>query len=212
MQLLWSSIKINQLGRLSFSVRDDAHSSSFHRRLAEEVKFVELFASYLKEFDSLLFSNPWLPVKCDVERLFFFCFFSPYDNIDKSIWRTYLAYCSCCFEDEVHALSSYDHLQCFSPRRIGVLNSCRFKVKFLLSLMNLCLTEPYTDPRHWMCTTFANALLCLLKCILCYQWFGSVFFYCCCISGVYLWSALSGSSIYGLFFYFEWAGDKTIWG
>lgn len=56
-------------------------------------------------------------------------------------------------------------------RRIRILD--RFKtdrhVEVLTVIVNELLSnrEPYTDPRHWMCTTFANALLCLLIYIYC---------------------------------------------
>lgn len=84
-------IKTNKLRTLSFPASGTMYMQPFRhpplRQLAEEVKFVELFSSYLKEFDSLLFSNPWLPVKCDVEQCGSSC--SPYGNVDKSIWRIY---------------------------------------------------------------------------------------------------------------------------
>lgn len=173
-------------------VRDNihaaVHSSSFHRRLAEEMKFVEVFSSYLKEFDSLLFSNPWLPIKCDVERLFF----SPYGNIDKSIWRTYLVNCRWRWS-WIHTLSFYDHFQCFSPERIHILNGYWFKVKFLLTLMNLCLTESHILTHVIDCALHLPMLCCAYWNVYCAISGLVLFLYCCCISGVYLWSALSGS-------------------
>ncbi len=162
-----------------------------------------MFSSYLKDFDSLLFSNPWLPVKCDAEQCGSACF--PYSNIDKSIWREYPVYCRCCVEDGwTHALLFYFHFQFFSPNRIYIFwtifsavsvlkkKDVHVQVLIIFLLMNFCLTESHILTCIIECALHIPMLCCAYWNVYCATvvWFC---FYCCCISGVYLWSAMSES-------------------
>lgn len=141
-------------------------------------------------------SNPWLPVKCDVEQCGSACF--PYGNVDKSVLKDILSvvlYSKSCFErcENPHS----DILLSLNPsvQKGSFFHSLQQTVIFKSHFVDELLSNraPYTDPHLWMCTTFANALLCLLKCILLCSGGLVLLFYCCCISGVCLWSAMSES-------------------
>lgn len=158
-------------------VRDNTHSavcsSSIHTRW-ENVKFVELLSSYLKAFDWLLFSIPWL----DAERSGSSCFSTRQQwRINPKDVSAVLYRCCASMTTRPRLFhSAFTVNTSTSTSQTSLWHFPHWTQTAMVSIYQFPLVdelsrEPYTDPPHWMCTTFANALLCLSKCVLCYGGF-----------------------------------------